>query len=131
MNSDIVAVIVSTVMAFVLSSTYYTVFAEALTRHSTAVAATGSQRPPLWKMLVELVRSLVLSFVLLAAADRMRLDGPGDAVMLGLGAWVGFPLVLWTGAMLWENVPWQLAALHGGDWLVKLLVVSGIVVLVG
>jgi hypothetical protein len=35
--------------------------------------------------------------------------------------------VLWTGVMMWENTPWRLAALHAGDWLVKLLVVSVIV----
>jgi hypothetical protein len=28
---------------------------------------------------------------------------------------------------MWENVPWRLAALHAGDWLVKLLLVAVIV----
>jgi hypothetical protein len=31
--------------------------------------------------------------------------------------------------MLWENTPWRLAALHGGDWLAKLLLVGLIVTL--
>jgi len=35
--------------------------------------------------------------------------------------------VLWTGALIWENTPWKLAALHGGDWLAKLLAVALIV----
>ena len=39
----------------------------------------------------------------------------------------GFPLVLWTGAILWEKTPWKLAALHGGDWLFKLLLIGAIV----
>jgi hypothetical protein len=46
--------------------------------------------------------------------------------LLGLFLWIGFPLVLWTGAMIWENTLWRLAAIHG-DWLGKLLVVALIV----
>jgi hypothetical protein len=29
--------------------------------------------------------------------------------------------------MIWENTPGKLAAIHAGDWLVKLLVVAVIV----
>ena len=32
--------------------------------------------------------------------------------------------MLWLGAIMWENTPWQFAALHGGDWLVKCLLFS-------
>jgi hypothetical protein len=35
--------------------------------------------------------------------------------------------VLWTGAILWEKTPWKLAAIHAGDWVVKLLVIVLIV----
>ena len=42
-------------------------------------------------------------------------------LVLGLVLWIGFPLVLWTGAMVHERTPLRTAALHGGDWLVKLL----------
>jgi len=41
--------------------------------------------------------------------------------------WLAFPVILLLGSVVHENVPWQLAALHAGDWLVKLLVVSLIV----
>jgi hypothetical protein len=61
------AVLAATVAAFILSSTYYTVFASELAEVSDA-AASGEQPPP-----------------------------------------------------------WKLAALHGGDWLAKLLVVALIV----
>jgi len=40
--------------------------------------------------------------------------GIGDwkgAVQLGLLLWIGFPFVLWTGAIMWENVPVKLAAI--------------------
>lgn len=41
--------------------------------------------------------------------------------------WVGFPLVLWTGAVVHERTPPALAAIHAGDWLVKLLVVTALI----
>ncbi len=45
------------------------------------------------------------------------------ALGVGLWLWVGFPVVLLTGSMLWQNVPWQLAAIHSGDWLIKLVLI--------
>jgi hypothetical protein len=41
--------------------------------------------------------------------------------------WIGFPVVLLAGSVFHENVPFRLAALHAGDWLVKLLVIAVIV----
>ena len=50
-----------------------------------------------------------------------------DAVRLGLFLWIGFPVILLTGSVLWENIPWKVAAIHAGDWLVKMLVIPIIV----
>ncbi len=36
----------------------------------------------------------------------------------------GFPAVLLAGSAQWERVPWRRAAIHAGDWLVKLVLVS-------
>ncbi len=41
--------------------------------------------------------------------------------------WIGFPVILLTGSVLWENVLWKVAAIHAGDWLVKMLVIPIIV----
>jgi len=48
---------------------------------------------------------------------------------LGLAAllWVGFPAVLLTGSMQWERVPPVTAAMHAGDWLLKLVLIGVIV----
>jgi hypothetical protein len=35
--------------------------------------------------------------------------------------------VLLTGSMIWDRVPAPTAALHAGDWLLKLVVISAIV----
>jgi hypothetical protein len=48
-------------------------------------------------------------------------------LLLGLALWIGFPFVLWTGAIIHESAPWRLAAIRADDWLVKLVVVAVIV----
>ena len=62
----------------------------------------------------------------------MSLIGTTDlagAVQLALALWIGFPVVLLTGSVIWERLPPMLAAIHAGDWLLKLLVIALIVAL--
>jgi hypothetical protein len=119
------AIVVAAAVAFVLSLAWYAVFGSQLVELNDAYANTG--RPPAWKVLVELARSLVVASVLAGFAEQIGADGWVGALLLGLVAWVGFPLVLWTGSVIWEKVPWKLATIHAGDWLVKLLVIAVIV----
>lgn len=91
--------------------------------------ADPNARPAPWKIGVELVRSFILAFVVAFLAHLFRADDTGDALHLALLLWVGFPVVLWMGAMVWERVPPKLAAIHAGDWLIKLVVVALIVTL--
>jgi hypothetical protein len=122
---DLVAVAVGTVAAFILGGAYYAVFGTQLAQVSAAAAA-GEQPPP-WTLVVEALRCLVLVTVVAGLASQGDIDEWTGGLALGLALWIGFPLVLWTGAMLHEKVPFKLAALHGGDWLAKLLVVGVIV----
>jgi hypothetical protein len=92
-----------------------------------SAAAAEGDRPPAWKVGAELVRCLVLASVMAGLASQGDIDRWAGGLALGLALWAGFPLVLWTGAMLHERTPWKLAAIHGGDWLVKLPVVGVIV----
>jgi Protein of unknown function (DUF1761) len=50
-----------------------------------------------------------------------------DAVPLALMLWVGFPVVLLTGSVAWEKAAPVTAAIHAGDWLLKLLLIAAIV----
>jgi hypothetical protein len=109
----------------VLSSVYYTVFSRQLAGLNDAYADPG--RTPAWKVLVELARSLVVVAVVAGFAEQIGIETWAGAVLLGLAAWIGFPLVLWTGAVIWENVPRKLAAIHAGDWLLKLALIAVIV----
>jgi Protein of unknown function (DUF1761) len=122
---NLLAILAATIAAFILSSTYYSLFAAELAQVSEAAAA-GEQPPP-WKLGVELLRSLTLAALVAGLASQGEIDDWSGGLLLGLSLWIGFPVVLWTGALIWENTPWKLAALHGGDWLAKLLVVALIV----
>jgi hypothetical protein len=45
------------------------------------------------------------------------------ALQLGFLLWIGFPVILFTGSIMRENYPWKLAAIHAGEWLVKLVII--------
>ena len=49
------------------------------------------------------------------------------ALQLGAWLWIGFPSTLLGGSVIWEGVPSSVAALHAGDWLLKLLIMNFII----
>jgi hypothetical protein len=122
---ELLAVVAAAVAAFVAAAVYYGALGDRLASVSEA-AAEGAQPAP-WELAVELLRCLLLAAVVAGLAAQGGIDEWAGGLALGLALWVGFPLVLWVGAVVHENVPVKLAALHGGDWLVKLLLVSVIV----
>lgn len=131
-GTSYLAIVVATGVAFGISMVWYGAFgkpyAELLAGYRAAGAGPAAgARPPAWKLLVELARSLAVAAVLAGAATGLELDNLGQALLLGLVAWIGFPAAILTGSAIWDGVPWRLAAIHAGDWLVKLLVVAGIV----
>jgi hypothetical protein len=118
-----VGIAVAAVAAFVLSSTYYTLVTPLEVR-ALGDTAPDRGRPAPWKVLAELVRTSVVAtaFAWIAArADLLTLPG---ALLLALLIWVAFPVVLLTGSIIWERVPVVTAAIHAGDWLLKLLLVA-------
>ncbi|MBA2337950.1 MAG: DUF1761 domain-containing protein [Acidimicrobiia bacterium] len=119
---SIVAVLVGAVAAFIIGFVYYTMLGERLAEVSEAAAA-GEQMPP-WQIAVEFLRCLVLAAVVAGLAAQAGVDDWSGGLILGAVLWVGFPLVLWIGAVVHEKTPIQLAAIHAGDWLAKLLVLG-------
>jgi len=117
------AVVAAAVAAFVAAALYYTVFSKQLSQLSTSEVS----RSPVATMLVELARSLVLAAVVAGLSARLGIVSWSGAVLFALVVWIGFPVLLLAGSVFHENVPWRLAALHAGDWLVKLLVIAVIV----
>ncbi len=123
---NFLAVVVAAVAAFVVSSVWYILFGKELAKASTAFAE-AMQKPQPWKMLVVIVQSLVLALVL---AYIIGLIGDVDwmgAVRVGVLLWIGLSAVQWVGSIMWENVPLKMAAIHAGDWLVKLVLIAVIV----
>ena len=125
MELDYAAVLVATVVAFVMSSAWYGLLGNQLARLNDAYA--DSESIPAWMALVELARSLVVAAVLAGLADELGVESWTSAATLGLVVWIGFPAIILSGSVLHENVPWTLAAIHAGDWLFKLVVIAIIV----
>jgi hypothetical protein len=109
--------------AVVASGAWYAAFGRRLADLDEAYADPS---PAPWVLPVELARSATVATAVAALAARSGIERPADAVRLGLGLWGAFPVVLLTGSVVHEQVPWQQAAIHAGDWLVKLLLVSAI-----
>lgn len=76
------------------------------------------------KIAGEILRNIVLACVV---ARLILLLNPSDwKHVLGLGGllWIGFPVLLLSGSVMWQSVPLMLALIHAGDWFVKLLLMT-------
>jgi len=105
----------------VSSAAWYTAWGARLAELDEAYA--GDARPPAWVLPVELARSATVATAMAVLAGDA---GTGSRLRLAAGLWAAFPVVLLTGSVVHEKVPWQQAAIHGGDWLLKLLLVAGV-----
>ncbi len=117
------AIIVAALAAFVATSVWYIAFGNVMAQLSPAFAGHLEEAAS-WRQPVVVVQGLVLAIVL---ARMVRVSGVTDwmgAVWLALWLWVGLVGVQWMSAMMWEDTPWKLAAIHAGDWLVKLLLIA-------
>jgi Protein of unknown function (DUF1761) len=108
---ELVAVLAATAAAFVSGGAYYAVVGAQLPR--------ANEPMPPWKLAVEVLRCLILAAVVAGLALQGRIDTWTGGLVLGVA--------LWIGAVIHENTPLRLAVIHGGDWLVKLLLVGVIV----
>jgi hypothetical protein len=119
------AIIVAVIVTFMGSAVWYILLShqyfELRGIDPNDSAATAM---PAWQILVLLVRHLVLAIVLAYLIIRLGIVGWKSALQLGFLLWIGFPVVLLAGAVANDNVPLALAAIHAGDWLVKLLVMA-------
>jgi hypothetical protein len=114
---------VAAVAALVLSSLYYVV-ATPLERRAVGQAALDRGRPGAWKLLTELLRTAITASAFSWIAHRTADQGVSGGLALALIIWVGLPVVLLSGSVIWERVHPATAALHAGDWLFKLLLIA-------
>jgi Protein of unknown function (DUF1761) len=95
-----------------------------LERRAVGEAALDRGRPEPWKVLAELLRTAIVASAFAWIAHRGGDLDLSHSIILALIMWVGFPLVLLTGSVIWEKVHPATAAMHAGDWLVKLLLIA-------
>ncbi len=116
------SVVVAAVAAFVMSSLWYTAFGKArmdLLDQDPRTTA-DMRKVPAWKKAAELVREFVIAYVVARFVVLLGVVEWKAAVQLGVWLWFGFVFMILVGAVVWDNVPWKLTAIHAGDWLVKL-----------
>jgi hypothetical protein len=122
-----VALGVAAVAAFVLSTAYYIAFGRQYAELRGLSAEAAVARPPVWKVVLELVRSLVVASVVAGLTDLLEITDWAEAATLAVSLWVAFPVVLLVGSVIWDDVPPRLAVIHAGDWLLKLVLIAAIV----
>ena len=124
LRTNYVAVVVAAVAAFVASFVWYAVFGNAMMElRGTDPAAAAEMGTPIWAMLFVVFQSLLVASMLAYFVARLGVADWRGAVRLGVLIWV-FPATILLGSVVHENVPLMLAAIHAGDWLTKLLLMS-------
>ena len=123
------AVIAAVVAAAVVSSVWYSPFLfgkQWMELRDVNPATIADSKVPLSKVFVELVRELLVAYVLARFVTRMGITDRIGALHLGFWVWLGFPVAMLVGASLWDNKPWMLTTIHAGDWLIKMLLMAAI-----
>jgi len=112
-------VIATGVVAFFLSIIWYSplLFGEIWERYRHA---PNPATPP-WTMAFAPLRELIASYVLAFLIVRLNLKHWKTTLRLMTLLWLAFHLVGMAGAILWDNMQWQLGVVHAGDWLMKML----------
>ena len=121
----VVGVVVAALVAFLASSGYYLAVTP-VERRVLGAAALDRGRPGPAKAIAELLRTALVATVFGFLAARAGPQPLPGSLALAVILWAGFPLVLLSGSVLWERVPPVTAAMHAGDWLVKLLLIAAI-----
>ena len=116
-----VALIVVAIIAFIASSIWYSPLL--FGKQFLALSGMNAPSPSPIKAACELLRTFILAWVIAKIVLGLNLRDWKSALRLGILLWIGFPVILLTGSMLWQAVPWQLAAIHAGDWLIKLVLI--------
>lgn len=119
----VMSIILAAVCAFAASSLWYSpVF---FGRQFFALSGvTASPKLDDLKIAGELLRNLLLAFVIRWLLGRQEASRLKPALGLAAILWLGFPFTLLSGSVLWQNVPLALGLIHCGDWLIKILLVT-------
>jgi hypothetical protein len=131
-NMNHMVVLTAAFAAFIIGGVWYSplLLGNAYARLRGVDPSTESSAMPVREIVGELVRWLVITYGLAYLIVRLGIADLIGAVVFAVGMWVVIYTAL-AGSVLHEGTPWRLYAIHAGDGLVKLLVISAIVALWG
>ena len=78
-------------------------------------------------MITEFPRTLIIAFVLTHFVVTTGTTGVLGALSLAVWIWVGFYAMILAGSVIHDKVSWKLAAIHAGDGLVRIIVMTIII----
>ena len=118
------AVVMTGLMAFALSLVWYSplLFGNVW----QALREVPVNPMPAWTFAFAPVREIITAFFLAQLVVRLDIMNWKSALIWGSGIWFAFYCVQLTGAVLWDNKPWQLGLVHGGDWFMKIMFMSAV-----
>jgi len=119
----VIGVLLAAVLSFAASSFWYSpmLFGRQFVALSGVSANTAPEGA---KIAAEILRNLLLAFVISWLIARRQTGRLSESLRFAAMLWLGFPLTLLSGSVLWQNVPLQLALIHAGDWLLKILLMT-------
>ena len=112
-------VLATGLVAFSLSMIYYSpfLFGEIWEKYRHA----PNPSIPQWTIILAPFRELIVSFVLAKLIVRLNITNWKSTTKLMLLLWLAFHAIGMIGAILWDNMQWELGAVHAGDWLMKMI----------
>ena len=124
------AVIVATIVAFLIGAVWYSFLFRAQWMAATGV--TGNPAMPLPRLLaINAVGNLILALILSALLHSLGSASFGGGVSVGLFVWLGFVITALAVNNSFANRPPALTLIDGGHWLVVLVVGGAIIGLFG
>jgi len=113
------AVIITGLTAFILSVLWYSpaLFGDIWEQYRHK----PNPEIPAWTMVFAPLRELIVAVVLANLIVKLNLTDWKNTTRFILLLWLAFHAVGMAGAILWDNMQWQLGAVHAGDWLMKML----------
>src|SRR5436190_13039533 len=122
------AIVSAAALAFVASAAYYILWGPVwLQLRGIDPSTVAGARPQAAEVLGQIVRNLVVAFVLAHFARRLGVADWKGAIRLGLWVWIGFEAMAIVGAVLHEGYPWRLYAIHVGDALMSTLLMAVVI----
>lgn len=121
------AVVAAAVAALVQGAIWYSplMFGNAyMTLRGLDPGAMAGMKPPVGEIVAELVRGLVVAYVLAHIIVVLGVSDWAGAVQLAFWLWLGFQAMAIVGSVIHENYPWRLYAIHAGDALVKTMLMA-------